>query len=54
MLRDSEFSTVNNPISENLKSNDTGAADGPGAFSQGFDPFQQAVCNYNWDWMAAT
>ncbi|XP_050909476.1 uncharacterized protein LOC127123285 [Lathyrus oleraceus] len=33
---------------------DTGAADGPGAFSQGFDPFQQAVCNYNWDWMAAT
>jgi hypothetical protein len=34
--------------------NDTGASDGPDVFAQGFDPFQQAVCNYNWDWMAAT
>jgi hypothetical protein len=32
----------------------TGASNGPGTFAQGSDPFQQAVCNYNWDWMAAT
>jgi hypothetical protein len=27
----------------------TGASDGPGTFAQGFDPFQQAIYNYNWD-----
>jgi hypothetical protein len=32
----------------------TGTSDGPGTFAHGSDPFQQAVCNYNWDWMAAT
>ena len=32
----------------------TGASDGPGTFTLGSDPFQQAVCNYNWDWMTAT
>ncbi|XP_050919593.1 uncharacterized protein LOC127137151 [Lathyrus oleraceus] len=26
---------------------DIGASDGPGAFAQGFDHFQQAICNYN-------
>jgi hypothetical protein len=32
----------------------TETSDGPGTFAHGSDPFQQAVCNYNWDWMAAT
>ncbi|CAL5189369.1 unnamed protein product [Lathyrus oleraceus] len=32
----------------------TRASNGPGTSTLGPDPYQQAVCNYNWDWMAAT
>ncbi|XP_050908822.1 sugar transporter ERD6-like 6 [Lathyrus oleraceus] len=30
----------------------TRASNGPGTSTLGPDPYQQAVCNYNWDWMA--
>ncbi|KAI5398749.1 hypothetical protein KIW84_064213 [Lathyrus oleraceus] len=32
----------------------TRASDGPGTSTPGPDPYLQVVCDYNWEWMAAT